>query len=555
MSDQTIYAQSITDQFVIPPFVKREIARTYDMNSGAYSTGQIQFDFQTVASNGKWASWREATWYLPVWLSQTVNAKMESPNPYMLGWKSSWTTLIDSFNISINGTQIITQSTYINAWIYFNLITSVSRDYLAKFQDSLNMFIDTPDSFLQSNAASTSGNGFINNLVTSNAFFPVIGASGNTFVAAPFNAGFQQRLQNCGYNARNSLSTAFPYTNTSAASMAQNTWINSAPTTNTSTRTQAIAEIPLALMADIFDKLPLCKNLRITMTVFLNVATCTLTTVGGSANVFGLVSSTNAGGRMCPFLFSSGAANQPNNSYPGATSNSIVLANGFGTAPSSELAITQAFTQSFVEVPCYVFEPSIAENYIEAGTQKLVSFKDVQVYYYTSISSGTSFTQLVTNGIINPIEVLTIPFYSATSGFTAGNSPQYSSPFDTAPCTSAPYGAIQNYQVTVGGLPMFTVQQQYDWQQFNDELSATLGSLNGGQTIQLSSGLISKRAFETAYRYYYANISRRLTSEDATPKSVQISGTNLSGIAFDLLVFVSFKRQIRLDVTTGQIVS
>jgi hypothetical protein len=57
--------------------------------------------------------------------------------------------------------------------------------------------------------------------------------------------------------------------------------------------------------------------------------------------------------------------------------------------------------------------------------------------------------------------------------------------------------------------------------------------------------------FETAYNYYYVDISRMLDVERSVPKSVSILGTNLSAKAIDLIVFIAYRQTLKVDVLTG----
>ena len=82
--------------------------------------------------------------------------------------------------------------------------------------------------------------------------------------------------------------------------------------------------------------------------------------------------------------------------------------------------------------------------------------------------------------------------------------------------------------------------------------------LNGSLTTSLASGLVSKKDFQSLYRYYYGNCSRSLPSEEGVAKAIQILGTILAptpvaGVPalVDLMVFVEFEREITIDLRTG----
>ena len=95
---------------------------------------------------------------------------------------------------------------------------------------------------------------------------------------------------------------------------------------------------------------------------------------------------------------------------------------------------------------------------------------------------------------------------------------------------------------------------QYDFDLFMDEL-ASLNSINGGLTTGLTNGLVGLREFQNNYRYYVANLARRLPSEDPIPKSVVLTGRNAGGKAIDLICFIVFERKIVIDMLTGAIIS
>ena len=57
--------------------------------------------------------------------------------------------------------------------------------------------------------------------------------------------------------------------------------------------------------------------------------------------------------------------------------------------------------------------------------------------------------------------------------------------------------------------------------------------------------------FETAYSYYCVDVGRGLPVEEAVPKSLSIIGKNESQKDIDIIVFVTYKNKIDIDVITG----
>jgi len=144
---------------------------------------------------------------------------------------------------------------------------------------------------------------------------------------------------------------------------------------------------------------------------------------------------------------------------------------------------------------------------------------------------------------------------SSITGTTGGSGaevlPPFQSPFDTCGGgTTAPYASLNNFNVVVAGQNMVYNQIQYDYQQFEDQLRG-VNSVNGGLVDGLTSGLIDFHKFQRMYRYYYINCARMLPIDEAVPKSVSISGTNVSKLPITFYVFIEYGVQVSVDCLTG----
>ena len=169
------------------------------------------------------------------------------------------------------------------------------------------------------------------------------------------------------------------------------------------------------------------------------------------------------------------------------------------------------------------------------------------------VGAGGSFNQILTNGIVNAKYVVVIPYISGSNSGVVGNLPPYQTLFDTAPGTTTPLAAITQFQVQVGGQNIFQQNFQYDFENFVNEVSA-MNAINGGISTGLTNGLISSLDWENGYRYYVCDISRRLPSEDAVPRSVVISGINGTGSVMDYICFIVFERRITLEMVSGEVI-
>ena len=147
-----------------------------------------------------------------------------------------------------------------------------------------------------------------------------------------------------------------------------------------------------------------------------------------------------------------------------------------------------------------------------------------------------------------------MPYLTGTAANTgiAIPIPPYQSMFDTAPATTCPLASITQFNVQVGGQNLFQQNFSYDFETFINETSA-MNAINGGISTGITSGLISSYDWDNAYRYYVADVSRRLGSEDGTPKSITVQGTNNTTKTMDYVCFVVFEKKVSVNMLTGEI--
>jgi hypothetical protein len=204
--------------------------------------------------------------------------------------------------------------------------------------------------------------------------------------------------------------------------------------------------------------------------------------------------------------------------------------------------------------------PIAEQRYLSLTPTKKIVYNDLFQYSFTGVTSGQTFSFLVTNGIPNIRGVLVVPLlpkasngtastYATTTALAGVTTASILSPFSTTGGTPDPI-SLSNFQIQISGKNLFINNLQYDYETFLEQLSCS-NQLNGGLTTSLSSGLIGFEDFEGLYRYYYGNAGRSIPSEDGVAKAVQVSGTNNSPQTIDFMVFIEFERQIVVDVRTG----
>jgi hypothetical protein len=261
-----------------------------------------------------------------------------------------------------------------------------------------------------------------------------------------------------------------------------------------------------------------------------------------------------------------GAAQAPNDGSANITLTSAIGSLQLGTNTPYK---NEAFNQVRLYVPLYQLNPQMEEQYLSLNRTKKIVYRDIY-QYQTDVAQDETFNVLLTNGLVNPKFIITIPMLhqSAAGAFGRGNisgvlgnganapvngvpCPPHQSPFTTEPATTSPLVALRDFNVQIAGQNMFIQNQLYDFEVFANELQP-VNAINGGLVTGLTSGLISETDFQYMYRYYICDVSRRLPAEDSVPKSVQILGKNVSLQPITLYTFVEFERDITVDLVTGQ---
>ena len=221
---------------------------------------------------------------------------------------------------------------------------------------------------------------------------------------------------------------------------------------------------------------------------------------------------------------------------------------------SGPTSVSAPYTSCRLYAPAYTFNPIAEQRYLSLAPTKKVVYNDIFQYSFNGLAGNDSrFNLLVSNGIPNIRGVLVLSTLgSASNGVAAADQVRTSSllsPFSSTGGAPDPI-ALSDFQIQVSGKNLFLNQQQYDYEQFAEQLVSS-NQLNGSLTTSMGSGLISKSDFQSLYRYYYGNVSRSLPSEDGVAKAIQISGSVLPNTTVDLMVFVEFEREIVVDVRTG----
>jgi hypothetical protein len=201
--------------------------------------------------------------------------------------------------------------------------------------------------------------------------------------------------------------------------------------------------------------------------------------------------------------------------------------------------------------PLYQMTPAAESAFLAKNKTKTVVYRDVFNYRVTAIPSETDISQLLTNGIIDPAEIIIMPYINAGSGGDASGFTGYQSIFTSSPPQTCPFAFLQNFNVQLAGVNTLMINQTYAWQNWVDEAQGT-HCINGNLVTGLTSGLISEYDWYQS-PVYVVNLARRVASEDVVPKSVLLLGKNITQKTMDYLVFISATRSVTIDMVSGQL--
>ena len=530
-SDATVYELSIQSDSLGEQFTSKSLLYIQDDNNGSYGGGIVSISSSSLANSGRWLSYSEAYITIPLTMTLTPAAGNLIQSPFLAGYKNGWHQLINSCEIAFGNTVVSQATPFLNVFSSFKMLTSFSQDTVAKYGALLNFFPDSHSSYFYNNGASPRGGGVSNNTIT-----PV--AAYNVAIPQQPNIGFLRRLYNTNVQAGASGVAVNPLM---ALADLRSVRRSQATVTNPLITIQSLATIRLKDISDFCAKLPLLKGAYLRLTLGMNTGSVLIDrTAGGPPVTISLAAaaSVSVTGRTLPIMFSSSNTNEPSAAMADDVNVVLSIAGGNGFDSACRLY-----------VPAYTMNSEYEMQYLETRPIAEVAYDDIYQYTIPSVASGSSFNQLLTNGVVAPQYVLVCPFVSST---LAGQIvAPYLSPFSSEPGTVSAC-AINQFQVQLSGKNLFNTDITYDHLAFMGEVSKI--GLNGGQTDMMSSGLIGFDEWSGCYRYYVCDLSRGSEGDELVPKSVAVSGVNQSIAPVEYICFIVYKRKIGIKVSNSEIV-
>ncbi len=551
-SDQYVVVAATSPQDNEALFKSKKWVYSVDSNSNGGQFGQeIQFDLGILGSQSDWILLSEAQIEIPVFTTvSSNNATVASNvaatfNKDLTILKNGSHHFVHSAALNINGKQLQDFQNYQNISTHADMMTTFSQEELNKYSSTLHMSKVLEDYTDFENTASAT----------------VLTANGVNIADTTKNASaLERKLAQC--NGSTGLTATIGNATNTGHSLVQ---VKAAATITAGDITAGqhvyvksdTITIRLKDIVPAVKSLPPVKNLRGILYVKVNAIEAILTTPAGSnlattaAGVITVSSVSSTAGSSCPVQIIQNGS-QAAQLYTVANATNTITAGSWtlrcgplGTNPSSTLTTPTACHVN-ARLVCSKYEANAA---VDAALSMKKTFTVMERRTSrVSLSSQQGNTFNINAGVANPRFVRVYPFFTGV-GSTGSSIPASYNPFmsivSSEGATTSPMAQLTNFNVYVGNKSIFQDSQSFDYENFMYEVSKF--GANGGMDSTMNSGLLNSYLWEHFYRYYCADVSRRLSSEDGNMKSIQVQATNGSKFALDMLVDTFSERQHTID--------
>ena len=569
-TDSYTFAKSNDPQSVdeTTPFKSKTFSYVNDINSGVYNnTGPtlVQFDLSSIYNSSGFSDSADLFLTIPIVMTLAAASATDilagpTGGFAMASLKSNYAHLIHQIEVVANGKSVQDMQPYISIYKHFKMLSQMTSNDLANQGTTLG-FADVLDSttsmVYKAGAGSLAGDAG-SSLSNNRVFNGSTSANGSQMALGVQNVG-------CVNEALQRKSSRYIDVSSSATNNFVGTLVTELQLINEfrpyyklqtiSTGKQVMTWFDFAVvrvkdLCDIMDKMGLCKKMDVLLRLYINTGSIT-SAVGGTVTAgnyyySGLSGSTFS--NVCPMTI-----NYTGGALPTGTTQ---LVGGVYVAKSPATTIATVSVPSYTSAmsACRAYysiceiESNKAAMYLQQNLNKRLVYESVITNTYSNIGAGGTFSQLVQSSIRNPLGVLLVPtIASATAGYS-----QWGSCFDTFPATFCACLSLTNLQLTLGGVNQMpgTGALNYTFENFIEQIALAEDGTN--MTLGMSCGLINQKWWDSN-RVYWINLSRGTPADKATARNLNVSFTNNSSVAIDLLVFTVYQDEIILNVSNGSV--
>ena len=496
-----------------------------DNNSNNYNNQQLIFDLPSLALTDGFVSLSESVLRIP--LQTTISSDTDLLNGFehlLVGLKGTTACIIDSFQLTIDNRIVKTFSSHNEVPAYFKAITSMSSDY-QKVAESLSNYSLDNGKPTYSNAQGEHQLG--NNAVdVKNGRLSDLGD--NVFQASA--------------NIINKSKSHF--VKESAKKVTYN----------------YLLEIPLKDTDEIFEKIPLSRGIYMKLSLQMHMGKTTFTS---TAKAISALSSVTTYG-VLPMYVNQSILTKTNGVLNAAGAGNVTIEtaiskNSLSGAKNPLLAACQfhgcVYKPRLHQESVLNRRPPVKIDYNQPMFQTLRNVEpNTQFAFQISSSSSKSSYLLIHTRLSDTVNMNS----DAVSNFASGthNVPTsvMASPFSSSPMTTKAYSSLTQFQINIGGMPLFTRESlNIDYDFFNDNFRS-FNALNGGKDKNESSGLINRETWEKLYGFIVIDLKRyELYANWVQPKDISVRAINNSPNKVDYMFFLMEEKDIKLDTSTGKL--
>ena len=531
-------------------FEKKEWVAVVDSNGSSYTSGRVTFNLDNIANSGS-DYFNASETYVSIPLNLAVEFKNTTDathlsasdvgNMYCASLKSGAYQIIDKINYKLNGNEIITLDNFENVKINYRLLTTWSGDNVQKRGGDLHFGKDSCDS-----AHFDALMGSANNKLIETVFSPL------TATSARHNAGRVERMMKTSYTGYGSV-TADELTNSYI-----DTVIVTAPSSSVKVfNFQILAQFRLGDLHPMFQNMPLVKSPSQYLSLTLNTNSVVSHTVtAGDLTGYSVQSATNT----LPYMLSPISNNSDSGCKVTTKAGVIKSCISVSQVPTSTIAGSIKHKAD----ACYFHACFVKLSPDDDLAYSKDSVKEV-VYEECYAQSGGNLSNIASNGKVNQLisgsfpklrKCVIMPFINADSNGTAKISPLQST-YSCEPATVTPFyqsKACDDMNVRVGTSNVYPKNIQYSYENWL-ETASSINAINGGMSEGISSGLLSRHEWETAYGFRTVDLSRHPEVNDSTAQQISVTCKNATDKMMDYIVLVFYEKSFMIDTQRGLVVS
>ena len=534
-----------------------------DINGGSYSNSSlslVNFDLGQIYNSNKYIDSSDLYIVLPITMVAAYRDAGATIAPgtsssALCSIKTNFLNLIHQCDLQINGKTIESTTSFINIARNFQLISEMSTNDLANLGPTLGFSPNGLDNVKSMKYTPAS--------VAATAACPGYGMSNNRIVGSPDNQIALNAVQNSGvangalqYKVGRYIDTNSQDNTMTTVVSAVQMGIEFRPYYTRSGHYMIWYDYAVIKVGHLFEsinKIGLTKRLDASVRIWVNTGTVNVT-VGqpDSADLnYSLTTANNTFSNTCPLSINWLGNTVANGGIP-ATVNGIVAGLYINKPPTTTFnTINLANSAAQHPLPnCRLYysqiavDDTLALKYDNENAAKRIVYRSVTSSICPNIQAGSNYSQLINAGIVHPVGILLVPFLSNTSAF---GDVQWKSPFDSCPATTCPVPLV-NLQVNCGGQNILQSNLFSNYENFISQVN--LAESFTSSDFGVSTGILNQSWWEFS-RFYYVNIERSADADKLGPRNINISFTNGSLLNVDVMVFIFYSDEFKININTG----